>query len=103
MRGVYVCSLIGVACITLAAAGSQADKQAAYKAPKNSFGQPDLEAVWTNNSATPLQRPAAWADKQLLTDAEVRQVEKAARQLEQDGDALFGDELIGDTIQGQTE
>lgn len=104
MRGVYVCSLIAVACITLAAAGSQADKQpAAYKVPKNSFGQPDLEAVWTNNSATPLQRPAAWADKQFLTDAEIQQVEKAARQLEQDGDALFGDELIADTIQGHTE
>jgi hypothetical protein len=104
MRGVYVCSLIGVACITLAAAGSQADKPAAaYKVPKNSFGQPDLEAVWTNNSATPLQRPAAWADKQFLTDAEIQQVEKAARQLEQDGDALFGDELIADTLQGHTE
>jgi hypothetical protein len=96
--------LIGVACITLAAAGSQADKPAAaYKVPKNSFGQPDLEAVWTNNSATPLQRPAAWADKQFLTDAEIQQVEKAARQLEQDGDALFGDELIADTLQGHTE
>ena len=104
MRGVYVCSLIGIACITLAAAGSQADKQSpAYKAPKNAFGQPDLEAVWTNNSATPLQRPAAWADKEYLTDAEVANLEQAARQLEQDGDALFGDELIADTLQGQTE
>ena len=56
-----------------------------------------------NNSATPLQRPTAWADKEFLTDAEIDQVEQAARQLEQDGDALFGDELIADTLQGQTE
>jgi hypothetical protein len=90
--------------MTLAAA-AQSDKQSspAYKVAKNSFGQPDLEGVWTNNSATPLQRPAAWADKQILTDAEVAQVERAARQLELEGDALFGDELIGDTLQGHTE
>jgi hypothetical protein len=103
MRGVYVCSLVAIASLTLAAAGSQSDKQApAYRVSKNSFGQPDLEAVWTNNSATPLQRPAAWADKEFLTDAEVAQVQKAARQLEQEGDALFGDELIADTLQGHT-
>ncbi|HVQ13138.1 MAG TPA: hypothetical protein VMS40_06090, partial [Vicinamibacterales bacterium] len=99
MRGLYVCSLVGIACITLAAAG-QGDRQSAstYKVAKTSFGQPDLEGVWSNNSATPLQRPAAWADKPLLTDAEVARVQDAARQLEQDGDALFGDELITDTL-----
>jgi hypothetical protein len=105
MRGVYVCSLVAVACMTLAAAGAQSGKQSApaYRVAKNSFGQPDLEGVWTNNSATPLQRPVAWADKEFLTDAEVAKVQQAARQLEADGDALFGDELIADTLQGQTE
>jgi hypothetical protein len=104
LRSVYVCSLVGLACMTLAAAGFQGDRQSSsrYSVPKTSFGQPDLEGVWSNNSATPLQRPAAWADKQLLTDAELAQVEKVARQLEQEGDALFGDELISDTIQGHT-
>ena len=104
MRGVYVCSLVGIACMTLAAAGqSNSQSSAPYKVPKTSFGQPDLEGVWSNNSATPLQRPAAWADKEFLTDAEVARVQQAARQLEQDGDALFGDELIVDTLQGHTE
>jgi hypothetical protein len=104
MRGVHVCSLVAIACMTLAAAGFQGDSQSpsAYRVPKTSFGQPNLEGVWSNNSATPLQRPAAWADKQFLTDAEVEQVQKTARQLEQDGDALFGDELITDTLQGKT-
>jgi hypothetical protein len=103
MRGVYVCSLVAIAGITLAAAGQGARQSSpAYKAPKTSFGQPDLEGVWTNNSATPLQRPAAWADKQFLTDAELAQVQNVARQLEQEGDALFGDELINDALQGHT-
>ena len=35
----------------------------AYTAARNAFGQPDFEGVWTNNSLTPLQRPAAWANK----------------------------------------
>ena len=104
MRGVHVCSLVAIACGTLAAAGFQGDRQSspAYRVSKTSFGHPDLEGVWSNNSATPLQRPAAWADKQVLTDAEVAQLQKTARQLEQDGDALFGDELITDTLQGKT-
>src|SRR5262245_38397525 len=97
-RGVHVFSLIGVACLTLAAAGFQGERQSSsgYRVSKTSFGQPDLEGVWTNNSATPLQRPSAWADKEFLSDAEVQKVQQAARQLEQEGDALFGDELITD-------
>ena len=93
-RSVHVYSLAAVACMTLAVAAFQGDARSSrYRTPKTSFGHPDLEGVWSNNSATPLQRPAAWADKQLLTDAEVAQLEKAARQLELEGDALFGDEL----------
>jgi hypothetical protein len=75
--------------------------RAAYAVPKTSFGQPDFEGVWENNNATPLQRPAAWSGKAVLTDAELEQVKRAARALEQEGDALFGDELITDTLQGK--
>ena len=104
VRSVQIGAMAGIACMTLVAAASQSDKRppSGYTVAKTSFGQPDLEGVWTNNSATPLQRPAAWANKELLTDAEVAQVQRAARQLEQEGDALFGDELIADTLQGQT-
>ena len=104
VRSIHVCVLVAIACLTLAAAGSQSDSRppSAYKVPKTSFGHPDLEGVWTNNSATPLQRPAAWADKAVLTEAEIAKVQSAARQLEEQGDALFGDELITDTLQGHT-
>ena len=104
VRSVLICVVLGIACMTLAAAAAQSDRRppSAYKVAKTSFGHPDLEGVWSNNSATPLQRPAAWASKELLTDAEVAQVQNAARQLEQEGDALFGDELIADTLQGHT-
>ena len=75
-------TLIAVACMGLASSAQGPQRRTSspgsYTAPRNAFGQPDLEGVWTNNSATPLQRPAAWADKEFLTDAEVAQVQQAA-------------------------
>ena len=39
-------------------------------------GQPDLQGVWDYRSVTPLQRPAEFADKATLTDAEIAAYEK---------------------------
>jgi hypothetical protein len=85
-----------------ASAGAEGQRKP-YTVPRNAYGQPDLEGVWTNNNATPLQRPAAWAGKAVLSEAEFQQVRNAAQKLEQRGDALFGDELINDTLQGKAE
>jgi hypothetical protein len=98
-------AILGLACTVAPAARPQAARQSAsastpYAAEKTSFGQPNLAGTWTNNSATPLQRPAQWADKETLTDAELAAVTSAVRQLEQHGDALFGDELILDAVAG---
>jgi hypothetical protein len=71
-----------------------------YTAPRTSFGQPNLSSTWTNNNATPLQRPAQWADKEFLSDDELAAVTSAVRRLEERGDALFGDELINDAVEG---
>jgi hypothetical protein len=97
---------LALACAATLAAWPQGAKPPAsgskpYTAPRNSFGQPDLTGTWTNNNATPLQRPAQWADKALLTEAELETVKSAVRQLEEDGDALFGDELIVDAVEGK--
>ena len=94
----------GVAAMVLVSNAQGPQRRAAtgaYTAPRNAFGQPDLEGVWTNDSITPLQRPAAWADKTTLTDDEVEQLKKASAQLEESGDALFGDELVLDILAGK--
>jgi hypothetical protein len=101
-------TLIGIACVGLVTIGAQGPRHGAsasrpYVVGKNAFGQPDLEAVWSNNSITPLQRPAAWAGKTTLTDAEVEQLQKATAKLEEGGDALFGDELIIDALDGKKQ
>ena len=46
-----------------------------YHAPKNGFGQPDLQGVWTNASLTSLQRPAMFKTL-TLTDAQAAALEK---------------------------
>jgi len=102
-----VLTLIAVACMGVAssAQGPQqnASSRGSYTAPRNAFGQPDLEGVWTNDAITPLQRPVAWANKTVLTDGEVQQLRKASQQLEENGDALFGDELILDALEGKAQ
>jgi hypothetical protein len=56
-------------------------------------GHPDLQGIWINNSATPLERPAELASRALLTDEEVTELKKRATRLfnDPDGDVIGGD------------
>ena len=65
----------------LAVAGSAA-AQSVYKAPRTSWGDPDLQGVYANDNeyATPLERPAEFAGKTLadITPAELAEVRRQA-------------------------
>ena len=37
---------------------------------RTSWGEPDLQGIWTDETATPLQRPAQFAEKEFFTDEE---------------------------------
>src|SRR6185295_3657739 len=65
--------LAAVAALALATPALAADPQ--YHAPRNGFGQPDLQGAWTNASLTSLQRPAMFKSL-TLTDAEAVALEK---------------------------
>jgi hypothetical protein len=81
------------------AAGSSSN--ASWKAPRTPDGKPDLQGNWTNNSVTPLQRPAAWKDKTTLTDAELEQLKKLVAEVtEEGGDAQFGDQIVENALAG---
>ncbi len=66
-----------------------------WTAPRTVDGHPDLQGVWANNNATPLERPKQWAGKTTLTDQELADLKKAADAITaNDGDAQFGDGLV---------
>ena len=66
----------------------------AWTIPRTPDGDPDLQGAWANNNATPLQRLEAWAGKDRLTHEELVELQVAAQQAVDDGDALSGDQLV---------
>ena len=44
--------------------------------PRTADGHPDLRGIWTNATLTPVQRPAAFANKPTLNDADAKAYEK---------------------------
>jgi hypothetical protein len=64
---------IGVV-ISASVTGTQAQtgsaQTAAAQTQKTPWGEPDLQGIWTDESDTPLQRPAKYADQEFFTDAQ---------------------------------
>jgi hypothetical protein len=77
-----------------AAQSDDDDDDATWTLPRTPDGHPDLQGVWANNNATPLERPAAWTGKDRLTPEELAELKVAAEEAVADGDALFGDQLV---------
>ncbi len=50
--------------------------QAAAPAPKTPWGEPDLEGIWTDETATPLQRPAKYANQEFFTETQRQELDK---------------------------
>jgi hypothetical protein len=47
-----------------------------WMVPRAADGRPDLQGIWTNATLTPMQRPAQFADKKTVSDAEAAAYEK---------------------------
>ena len=96
----FAAALLGGVCaipmVTQAAPAQAAP--GAYKAPMNSFGQPDFSGNWSNVSMTPESRPAS-AKSGVYTEEEVHKIEssdaKAAAEADKPSDPTKGAPAVG--------
>jgi hypothetical protein len=73
-----------------------AGQASAWTPSRTPDGQPDLQGVWLNNDATPLERPRELAGRSQLTDAEVGEFRRRAAVMlaDNDNDFAAGDALF---------
>src|SRR5436190_15916198 len=80
----------GALVVVIAASSSIAGQAPAHWTPPlGPDGHPDLQGVWLNSSATPLERPPALAGKPMLTDEEVAELRRRADRLFKNSNADF--------------
>jgi hypothetical protein len=83
-----------VACVGVIALAATSRAQSAWTVPRLADGRPDLQGVWENNSATPLERPREFANKPRLTESELADLQRRAGVVfGPESDAVFGDAL----------
>jgi hypothetical protein len=77
-----VAATVAAVSLALAMVAGQAPTHAQQASiAKTSWGEPDLQGIWTINYQIPLQRPEKYKDKEFFTDAEIAALddERAAK------------------------
>jgi len=85
--------------ILVAAIGVMLMSSAAADIPRTPDGKPDLQGVWANTNATPLERPAQLADIDELSDEQLAEfLAKRDALFDGGGEAAFGDDVYNSIL-----
>ena len=76
--GAILLAGVAAAPLTAAAAEKAAKPAAAYKVPRNAFGQPDLAGFWSNATLTPMTRRPQYKSQLNYTPEQVKEMESNA-------------------------
>ncbi|HEY5617392.1 MAG TPA: hypothetical protein VIK60_05565 [Vicinamibacterales bacterium] len=71
---VRILTMAVVSVVSAIALGAQAT--GTYVSPKTPWGEPDLQGIWSADTLTPLERPAKFANRPVLTDQEAEAIEE---------------------------
>jgi hypothetical protein len=85
----------GIAAFALASAersstAAPASDSRSYAPSRTAWGDPDFQGVWRYEAVVALERPARFGGRELLTDAEIAQIEQTEK--DQEANRLAGDE-----------
>nr|MEA2797705.1 hypothetical protein [Phenylobacterium sp.] len=76
LKAIVWATALGLAVLPgLAAAQAPSPPKSAYKAPRDAYGHPDLQGVWTNASMTRLERNPRYGKDLALTEEQARKIE----------------------------
>ncbi len=89
-RGLAVSLVLGL-CVASVGASAADAPTAAYHAPRNALGQPDLQGQWTNATITPTNRVAAFGTRATYTQQEADALEGAQKDATDKGNAPTAD------------
>lgn len=75
-NGLRVCLAVSFAVVTMTAHSGESSRP--YRVPRLADGTPDFQGVWTNQTATPMERATELGQRRAFTDAEAAAISKAA-------------------------
>jgi hypothetical protein len=77
-RNIKLALVVATALAGTGVAAQSIGPRKGWAPPRTPDGQPDLQAIWTNATITPFERPASLREKAFLTEAEAQAIERQA-------------------------